>query len=123
MGMKCLYCQEEFSPRRRDQIYCRKRCGSRASALRTGSKERADRRCSWKKQGIIFTFEEYLKMMAVQKQKCKICQGQFSSLEVDHDHVSGKVRGLLCGNCNRGIGHFKDNTKSLQRAIYYLKKE
>ena len=56
--------------------------------------------------------------------KCKICgkhQSELTlSLNVDHCHITGKIRGLLCGNCNKALGLFKDNTKSLKNAINYL---
>lgn len=42
-------------------------------------------------------------------------------LVVDHCHSSGKVRGLLCHNCNRALGLFQDSMSSLTRAIEYLK--
>lgn len=41
-------------------------------------------------------------------------------LVIDHDHVTGKVRGLLCGTCNRAIGLLQDNPTILTRAIQYL---
>ena len=44
-------------------------------------------------------------------------------LHVDHDHKTGKVRGLLCYNCNNGIGRLKDSIDLLQKAIVYLSKE
>jgi len=42
---------------------------------------------------------------------------------IDHCHEKGHVRGLLCYHCNIGLGHFKDNTLWLQRAIEYLKQD
>lgn len=51
---------------------------------------------------------------------CEIC-GETENLAIDHCHVSGKVRGRLCFNCNGGLGNFKDNVNSLERAIDYLK--
>ena len=42
------------------------------------------------------------------------------SLYIDHDHSTGKVRGLLCWHCNCALGHFRDNEKTLLAAISYL---
>ncbi len=42
-------------------------------------------------------------------------------LSVDHDHVTGAVRGLLCRRCNTGLGNFDDNIKIVQSALTYLK--
>ena len=50
---------------------------------------------------------------------CCIC-GEKQELVIDHDHRTGKVRGLLCGSCNKGLGFFKDNKKYLNSAIKYL---
>ncbi len=58
-----------------------------------------------------------------QNGRCAIC-GEFSSvLCVDHNHNTGVVRGLLCSQCNFGLGNFKDNIGVLEKAIKYLKKE
>ena len=53
---------------------------------------------------------------------CYICGNPpgKKKLAVDHNHVTGKIRGLLCNNCNRGLGLFKDNGKLLARALIYL---
>ncbi len=53
--------------------------------------------------------------------KCGIC-GSVENLNVDHNHITGKVRGVLCGTCNRGIGMFKDSSWLLIRSAFYILK-
>jgi recombination endonuclease VII len=60
-------------------------------------------------------------MRAAQSFKCGAC-GLTRPLCVDHDHVTGRVRGLLCKQCNFGIGYFHDSVSKLEGAIEYLKK-
>jgi hypothetical protein len=54
---------------------------------------------------------------------CAICSKppQRRSLDVDHDHATGAIRGLLCEHCNKGLGHFYDNPDLLILASNYLK--
>jgi len=51
---------------------------------------------------------------------CEICNERIS-LVVDHDHITGLVRGLLCARCNRGLGHFDDNVELLTKAVEYIR--
>jgi hypothetical protein len=69
------------------------------------------------------TIDEYEIMYIKQNGICLICRQKENSkrLSVDHCHTTGIVRGLLCGNCNRGLGLFKDNEDSLFRALEYIK--
>ena len=69
------------------------------------------------------SLEDYEKMFDEQKGLCLICETSYvKALAVDHDHITGKVRGLLCGQCNLGLGNFKDNETLLSRAVEYLLK-
>jgi hypothetical protein len=69
--------------------------------------------------------EDYQNLLDKQKGRCAICstddpgRGEVFFL-VDHCHLTKKVRGLLCDNCNKGLGHFKDSFSILTKAIKYL---
>lgn len=64
--------------------------------------------------------KEYESMLARQNNSCAICELPSENLCVDHDHTTGKIRGLLCHNCNRGLGSFRDNPLFLKKAAMYL---
>jgi len=67
------------------------------------------------------TASEYVDILTSQEFRCAICRKpQTKTFCVDHDKETGKVRGLLCGNCNRAIGYLHHNVQSLRRAIVYL---
>ena len=67
-----------------------------------------------------------LELHARQGGKCAICGTQYvlglKRLALDHCHETGRIRGLLCGSCNRGLGLFRDNPERLRKAIEYLGK-
>jgi len=64
--------------------------------------------------------EGYYALLNKFNYRCGICLSKHN-LEVDHCHTTGKVRGILCGICNRGLGLFKDNPEYLTQACNYLK--
>lgn len=67
--------------------------------------------------------EMYNALLATQGGGCAIC-GQTKTrrrLDVDHNHITGKVRGLLCGKCNRAISQAEDNPERLMRMADYLR--
>lgn len=71
------------------------------------------------------SLEEYEKLNIAQDFKCAICQKHESEFKikfaVDHNHETKAIRGLLCKDCNTGIGLFKDDITLLLSAINYLK--
>ena len=72
------------------------------------------------------TLEQFQEIIIKQNNKCAICNKKFntSSLNskphVDHNHATGKIRDLLCGNCNNGLGLFYDNIIYINNASNYL---
>jgi hypothetical protein len=67
--------------------------------------------------------DEYEDLIAWQDSKCAIClKDKDEQLSIDHNHSTGRIRGLLCGDCNRGLGLFKDNIATLKSAIEYLQR-
>lgn len=70
------------------------------------------------------TVDEYETLYNHQGGVCVLCENPPGkrALAVDHCHLTGQVRGLLCSNCNNGLGLFKDDPKLLQKAIKYLEK-
>ena len=76
------------------------------------------------------SLEDYSEILKSQDYCCKICktkeprgQSKKGRFYVDHNHTTGKVRGLLCNDCNTALGLFKDDPNVLHKAIQYLKNE
>lgn len=93
------------------------------------AKTREEKRQLWTKYQL--TEVQFNQMLKDQENRCAICQREFLLgtvgmkerhlvAQVDHDHVTGAVRGLLCAACNRGLGAFGDNIENLERAIRFL---
>lgn len=116
-------------------VYCLL-CANNRSKLRTKeeraeyySKRKTIVRNSILKSKFGINKEQYREILVRQRNKCAICGkvNQENSIDgksfaVDHDHKTGKIRGLLCTRCNPGLGFFNDDTKLLRKAINYLKK-
>ncbi|MBP5870856.1 hypothetical protein F3K34_13455 [Streptomyces sp. LBUM 1486] len=69
---------------------------------------------------------DYEQLLKRQNSRCAICGTNKPGhtpdrlFDIDHDHVTGKVRGLLCQHCNMGLGQFMDDLDRLRKAIKYL---
>ncbi len=119
----CLPCSAEIVRARRATPEGQAVHRAASKRWREANKERhADNNAKWK-YGV--EHGTYDTMLAAQDGKCAICgttdpgnrTGRFA---IDHCHNSNQVRGLLCDQCNRGLGMFKDNTSAIQNAIDYL---
>jgi NMD protein affecting ribosome stability and mRNA decay len=66
--------------------------------------------------------DEYNQLLESQNHKCAICGEEMHGREVtvDHCHQTMRIRGILCGKCNKGLGHFRDRIDVLTKAISYL---
>ncbi len=80
----------------------------------------ANRKVKLKRFGL--TIAEFEEMVQLQQRRCAICNDlpNRENLDIDHDHKTGKVRGLLCSACNRAIGYMGDNPERLIKAANYL---
>jgi len=110
----CKTCSVEFTPEAPSQFYCGIKCRGRNS---------------YYVRNYGFNEEELAKKKAAQDYKCYLCLGEgfvmnnkihHERLAVDHCHESGEVRKLLCHNCNRALGLFKDNPELLRKAAKYI---
>lgn len=116
--------QNEYSKQRyannREQLkeYARNRrknCAIKISEIQ--------RKCDLKRRFGI-TLDEYNKMLSIQSGKCAICNRDASifkrRLSVDHDHKTGRIRGLLCLNCNIKLGHFESCLPLINKLKKYI---
>ena len=76
------------------------------------------------------SLSEFTGRLTKQNGRCLLCETRLtlvshtgSSAVVDHCHVNGHIRGILCNECNRGLGYFKDNMNTFKNAIKYLSGE
>jgi hypothetical protein len=113
---KCKECSKSYVPVSPSHLYCTDDCAD------------IGHQRNWLRKNYKMTLEEYQKIFKDQNGKCAICQeigfamreNQRQLVVIDHCHSSGKVRGLLCHNCNRALGLFKDKINNLENAIRYL---
>lgn len=88
------------------------------------------RRRSNLKHAYGISLEQYAEMLVAQHGVCAVCKqpetwirnGILMRLQVDHDHTTGKIRGLLCRECNMSLGLLQDSVERLKGLIYYLER-
>lgn len=94
------------------------------------SRRRANRKTTAGRYGL--TVDEYESMYSAQGGVCAICHkpetvkgnnGEIKMLAIDHNHETGKVRGLCCNNCNRAIGLLGDDVEVMLNAIEYIRSD
>lgn len=126
---RCKVCISGYHRRRylsnRDMLLAKKRKYHQKNREVLNAKKREYRRMfpekerdsGWRKRGID---PSEAKRALNQFQECAICNNR-DNLVPDHDHNTGKVRGILCNKCNLGIGLFNDDSLALTKAADYLK--
>lgn len=113
----CKECSTLFSPTAPSNLYCSDDCAD------VGSQRK------FLKNTYGISLEDYQELFNKQQGRCAICGSSGfkmkvenrQSIVIDHCHENGHVRGLLCHNCNRGLGLFQDSPELLEKAIEYLK--
>lgn len=129
-GWKDFYSVEEYNKAHHDYYY---RTNREAFLKWSRNRYRNNQdayRDSFLKTKFGISLKDYKSLLTAQHKVCAICQGSETQkqygkvikLAVDHCHQTKKVRGLLCGACNKGLGYFRDNPERLQNAITYLSK-
>jgi predicted nucleic acid-binding Zn ribbon protein len=112
----CKHCSNVFSPKAPSEMYCSDGCKE------IGITD------AYLKRNYGLSYFQYISMHKEQQGLCKICNREGYTmtehhklkLVVDHCHTTGKVRGLLCHDCNRALGLFKDDIVALQKAKEYI---
>lgn len=126
----CRDCGQERTPREvsRSKPSLCKSCSTartRAWAEANPNEWERHRRKSWLKQKYGITPDDYDALLSAQGGVCAVCKEPPSDprgyrMHVDHCHETSRVRGILCGPCNQGIGRLGDSVDRLRAAIDYL---
>ena len=134
-GRTCARCKvyktaDEIGPNPQNPSRLRPYCRSCRRQVEKDRRDRnPDRAQRMRLQNLLraygMTPEGYEAMLTAQAGACWICTSTEPGnghlrLVVDHDHVTGRVRGLLCNNCNVGLANFRENPSLLASAIRYL---
>lgn len=114
------------NPRYMKEWYKRHKKEELLKANKRNLKNKEDNRKKTLKRKYSLSHENWLEIWKNQSGKCAICGEVFNNPSdacVDHNHETGKVRGLLCKKCNLALGLFNDDIKNMMTAVEYLEKE
>lgn len=115
---RCRFCGEVIDPTlHRRRVYCSEECRKKEVSV---LQQLQNRELQLKRYGL--TVESFDALLASQGGVCAICAGPATGRgwHVDHCHDTGRVRGVLCHQCNVGLGHFHDDPVRLRAAVKYL---
>lgn len=123
-GEQTLHCRMCGDAKPLRKMYKNHGCVSVSNLCKTCKRAKYN----WRTQGFECNWDIYYRLYEEQGGKCRICGGEQHGfrgkrLNVDHNHVTGKIRGLLCHSCNVSIGHFNDDPAILRRVIAYLESD
>tara|TARA_R100000365_G_C2732526_1_gene62509 strand:- start:268 stop:669 length:402 start_codon:yes stop_codon:yes gene_type:complete len=125
---KCKNCNNQFEAlmikvRQGKGLFCSKSCYTEYRKNNAGDAKELNKKHQ-RKFRYNLTEEQFKNMIIDCNNKCTICEQSFNDIKmcIDHSHDTGKVRGLLCDDCNKALGLFKDSTVNLKNAIDYLKR-
>jgi len=117
----CIACRRAATARHQQKDPIRFREKATAWQRANPEKTKEIRRQSALKQLYGLSLDEFSDLIKQQNNCCPLCQEEFiKTPDVDHDHTTGKVRGLLCRSCNLMLGKARDSISVLSRAIDYL---
>jgi len=122
---ECKDCHKAYLKRKSNDIEFKRKNNNRSSNWRKKYKAKNKKsiyEAAIKRKGL--SLDDYTLLLISQNHCCAICNTPEYNLKkrlfIDHCHSTGKIRGLLCANCNSAIGFAKDNTDVLNNCIKYL---
>lgn len=122
----CQACGTSLVGRRTDARWCSEKCGNShpdRAVIRAKTKRRYNLKAKYS-----LTETEYGALLRKQQDRCAICgstdpkDARYGKWAIDHDHVTGQVRGLLCSRCNTGIGQLRDDPEIITAAAKYIRR-